>query len=68
MLNKSNVFKALGAIVILLVIVLVVLNALYIKIGCFNKNCIVIGVSTIALLLWATVFWFMVLKYSKKEK
>jgi hypothetical protein len=68
MVNKSNIFKVLGAFVILLVITLVALNILYIKIGCLSKSCLVIGLSTIALLLWATAFWLMVLRYSKKEK
>lgn len=68
MLNKSNVFKVLGTIIILLVVILIGLNVLYIKSACFKRNCVIVGVSTIALLLWATAFWLMVLKYSKKNK
>jgi hypothetical protein len=68
MANKSSLFKVLGTVVILLVIALVALNAVYIKTGCLNRKCLIIGISSIALLLWATAFWFMVLRYSKKEK
>jgi len=68
MINKSNVFKVLGAAIILVVAGLVVLNVLYIKAGCLSKNCVVVGVFTIILLIWATAFWLVVLRYSKKEK
>ena len=68
MINKTNVFKVLGTIIILVVAGLVALNVLYIKVGCFSKNCAVVGVFTIILLIWATAFWLVVLRYSKKEK
>lgn len=67
MINKSNVFKVLGAIIILVVAGLVALNVLYIKEGCLSKNCVVVGMFTIILLIWATAFWLVVLRYSKKE-
>lgn len=68
MINRSNIFKVLGGVIIFLVASLVVINVFYVKSGCPGKNCMVVGVATIALLLWATAFWVMVLKYSKKEK
>jgi len=68
MINKSNVFKVLGTIIILVVAGLVALNVLYIKTGCFSKNCVLVGLFTIILLIWATAFWLVVLRYSKKEK
>lgn len=68
MTDKTNIFNILGNVIVLLVAILIVVNVLYIKSGCLNRNCLVIGVSTIALLLWATAFWLMVLRYSKKNK
>jgi len=67
MLNKSNIFKILGGIIISLVALLVITNLLYIKTGCLNKNCVLTNILTIILLIWATAFWVIVTKYSNKN-
>ena len=55
-------------IVLLLVIILVAINLLYMKELCSTRQCLVINISTILLLVWVIAFWLVVLKYSKKEK
>ena len=68
MVNRSNVFKVLGGIIIALVLMLIAINILFLKTVCSTRQCTLINVFTILLLIWATAFWLAVLKYSKKEK
>lgn len=68
MFDKSKIFGVLGSVIILLVIILITINALYIKTACSTKQCILVNVLTILLLVWATAFWLVVMKYSKKTK
>jgi len=54
--------------VLSLVIILVAINLMYLKQLCSTNQCMVVNVSTILLLVWATAFWLVVLKHSKREK
>jgi len=68
MINRSNLFKIMGSVIAIAVTGLIIINLLYIKEGNFSKNSAIVGISTIALLVWATALWLMVLWYSKKDK
>jgi len=66
--GQEKIFNALKIVISLAVVVLVIVNVMYIFIACTDKQCTVVNFFTIALLLWATALWTVVLKYSKKYK
>lgn len=68
MINRSEAPKILWSIIVLLAVVLVGINIVYLKTLCTTRQCVVVNVATIALLIWAVLFLFSVLKYSKKDK
>jgi hypothetical protein len=63
---QEKIFNIMKTVIFLAVIVLVIVNVLYIFIACMDKQCTIVNFFTIALLLWATALWIVVLKYSKK--
>ncbi|OIO34158.1 MAG: hypothetical protein AUJ70_01755 [Candidatus Omnitrophica bacterium CG1_02_40_15] len=66
--KKPGLFKLLEIIIIILVSVLIITNLMYIKDACSSKQCVMTNVLTIILLVWATTFWLVVIKYSDKKK
>ena len=68
MKNKAKVLKVSWIIIFALLSILVLVNVLFIKIACSTRQCFIINISTILMLVWAAAFLFVVLKYSKKSK
>ena len=68
MINKLNIFKILGALLVLLLAILLTINIIYIKTTCLTRECFIVNLSTILLVVWAISFLFLVLRYSKKDK
>ncbi|MFA4991484.1 MAG: hypothetical protein WC569_02775 [Candidatus Omnitrophota bacterium] len=66
-IKKPGPFRIFGAIIILLVIMLIAMNMLLIKSGCLNKQCVLINIFIILLLVWATTFWITVIKHLNKK-
>ena len=66
--QKLKIFKLLKIVIAILTVTLLLINLLYLKIGCTTKQCLVVNVSTMLLLLWVAAFWFVVVKYIDKEK
>ncbi|MBU1853931.1 MAG: hypothetical protein KJ957_07805 [Candidatus Omnitrophica bacterium] len=68
MRKRPRLLKIVVLIIVILVSILIVINVAFIKTSCSTRECLVINVATILLLIWATAFWLVVLKYSKREK
>lgn len=68
MAKKLKIFRFLKSTIILLACILIVINVLYIKTVCFTRQCFIINIATMLLLLWVAAFWFIVVKYIDKEK
>lgn len=66
--NQEKIFRAFKIVIFLSVSVLILVNVLYIFAACANKQCTIVNFFAIAILLWATALWAVVLKYSKKYK
>ena len=66
MKNKARVFKVLWIIIFALLSVLVLVNILFLKMACPTRQCFIISISTILMLIWTAAFLFVILKYSKK--
>ncbi len=66
MKNKTRIFKALWVTIVALLGILVLVNILFLKMACSTRQCFIINISTILMLVWAAAFLFFVLKYSKK--
>lgn len=66
MKNKAKVFKILWVIIVTLLSILILVNILFLKTACSTRQCFVINISTITMLVWAAAFLFFILKYSKK--
>ncbi len=67
MADNSKVFKVLGKIVITLIIILIGINVLYMMTLCSTRQCSIVNVSTIVLLLWAGAFWLVVVRHSSNK-
>lgn len=65
--KKPMIFRWLKIIIIVLVAVLITVNMVYIKQICSTRQYFITNISTALLLVWATVFWILVLRCSKKE-
>lgn len=65
--KKPGLFKLLEIVIITLVCILIITNLLYIREACSTKQCITTNILTIILLVWATAFWFVVMKHSGKK-
>jgi len=68
MFKEHSIFRKLGIALALLTVVLIVINILYIKIFCSTRQCFIVNISTIILVVWAVVFLYIVLKHSPKDK
>lgn len=66
--DQKKVFKTLKIIIVSLVVILIAINILYTVTAFSDRRCTTVNIATIALLLWATALWIMVLRYSKKQK
>lgn len=68
MANSTKTFNVLGKIVIALIIILLGINMLYMMTLCSTKQCSIVNISTIVLLIWAGAFWLVVVRHSKDDK
>lgn len=68
MYAKSKIFKVLGFIIVLLIAILIAINILFIKTLCSTRQCLVVNISTITLLLWILTFWLLILRHSEEDK
>jgi len=68
MAKNSKAFKILGKIVIALIILLIGINALYLKMLCSTRQCLTVNIATIVLLIWVTAFWLTVVRHSNDDK
>jgi len=66
MLDKKKAFKILKLIVIVLVALLIIINAVYIMTACSTRQCFLLNILTVFLLVWALLFWLVVLRYPQK--
>ena len=68
MADNTKTFNILGKIVIALIIILLGINVLYMMTLCSTRQCSIVNISTILLLIWAGAFWLVVVKHSKDDK
>jgi len=68
MADSTKVFKVLGKVVITLIIILIGINVLYLMTLCSTRQCSIVNISTLVLLVWVAAFWFVVVRHSKEEK
>lgn len=66
--KRPRLFKLLKTTIILLALVLIAINVLYLKTVCLTRQCFVINIATMLLLLWVAGFWLLVVKYVDKER
>ncbi len=68
MFKKHSIFRKFGIALALLTVVLIAVNILYIKMFCSTRQCFIVNITTIILVIWAVAFLYIVLKHSPKDK